>query len=93
MTTCTFAPGDGRSGGAWFRAAQASHAGRIRAGSIEREVTFVEEHDPAHNDRIDHAYRAKYGFSSYLAPMISADARATTLKVVRLDDHTQSSLR
>jgi hypothetical protein len=27
--------------GAWFRAAQASHAGRIRAGGVEKAVAFV----------------------------------------------------
>lgn len=68
--------------GAWYRSAQESHAGRIRAGGIEQEITFVEEPDPGVNDQIDHAYRAKYGHSSYLSPMISANARETTLKLV-----------
>lgn len=81
----------GRSS-SWFRAAQASHAGRIRAGDIEREVIFAPEPDPGINDRIDDAYRAKYGRSSYLSPMISADARATTLKLVPRDSRSQSSL-
>ncbi len=72
----------GRSG-AWFRAAQRSHEGHIRAGGVERDVTFVEETDPEVNDRIDAAYRAKYGrYPQYVAPMVTVEARATTLKLV-----------
>jgi len=70
-------------GGAWFRAAQARHEGHIRAGGIEKDVTFVEEADPGINDQIDAAYRTKYRrYASYVPPMISPEARATTLKLV-----------
>lgn len=70
-------------GGSWFRAAQARHAGRIRAGGVEKDVTFVEETDPGANDQIDAAYRTKYRrSSSYVPPMISPEARTTTLKLV-----------
>ena len=70
-------------GGAGFRAAQVHHEGRIRAGSVEKDVTFVEEADPAINDQIDAAYRARYRrYASYVPPMISLEARATTLKLV-----------
>lgn len=69
--------------GAWFRAAQARHAGHIRAGGIEKDVMFVEEADPDINDQIDAAYRTKYRrYASYVPPMISPQARATTLKLV-----------
>jgi hypothetical protein len=72
----------GRSG-AWFRAAQAHREGHIRAGGVEKDVTFVEETDPGINDQVDAAYRAKYRrYPSYVAPMISQEARATTLKLV-----------
>lgn len=81
----------GRSS-SWFRAVQASHAGRIRAGDIEREVIVFEDPDPGINNQIDDAYRAKYGHSSYFPPMISAGARATTLKLVPHDSRNQSSL-
>ncbi len=68
---------------AWFRAAQVRHAGRIWAGGVEKDVTFVEEADPGINDQIDAAYRTKYRRSaSYVPPMISPEARATTLKLV-----------
>jgi hypothetical protein len=72
----------GRSG-AWFHAAQASSAGRIRAGGVEKDVTFVAEADPGSNDQIDAAYRTKYRRSaSYVPPMVSAEARATALRLV-----------
>ena len=72
----------GRSG-AWFRAAQARHEGHIRAGGVEKDVTFVEETDPGINDQIDAAYRTKYRrYASYVRPMISPEARATTIKLV-----------
>ena len=70
-------------GGVWFRTAQARHEGHIRASGIEKDVTFVEETDPGINDQIDAAYRAKYRrYASYVPPMISPQARATTLKLV-----------
>jgi hypothetical protein len=72
------------SGGSWFRAAKARHEGRIRAGGVEKDVTFVEETDPGINDQIDDAYRSKYrGYSAqYVEPMVGHEARATTIKLV-----------
>jgi hypothetical protein len=71
-------------GGAWFRAAQLSLEGRIRAGGVEKDVTFVEETDPGTNDQIDAVYRTKYGGynAQYVDPMVAAGARATTIKLV-----------
>ncbi len=43
----------------WFRRAQASGTGRIRAGGIERDVSFAEAAPDAHA-AIDAAYHAKY---------------------------------
>ncbi len=72
----------GRSG-AWFRGTQARHEGRIRAGGIEKDVTFVEETGPSINDQVGTAYRTTYRhYASYVPPMISPEARATTLKLV-----------
>ncbi|GAA3905990.1 DUF2255 family protein [Streptomyces sp. NPDC003343] len=69
--------------GAWWNTAQNSHTGHISAGSIEADVTFAAVSDPAVNDRVDNAYRAKYGhYSSYVEPMISEPARATTLRLL-----------
>ena len=67
---------------AWFRGAQVQHAGRIWAGGVEKDVDFVEEADPAVNDKIDAAYRAKYGrYPQYVAPMVTFEVRATTLRL------------
>jgi hypothetical protein len=70
--------------GAWFRAAQARHEGQIRAGGVEKDVTFVEETDPGINAEIDTEYRTKYsGYSArYVNSMVAAEARATTMKLV-----------
>jgi hypothetical protein len=72
----------GRDSG-WFRGTQASHEGRIRAGGVDRDVTFVDEADPGVNDQIDAAYRAKYRRfgASYVDPMVADGARAATLKL------------
>jgi hypothetical protein len=68
--------------GAWFRAAQVRHEGRIRAGGVEKDVTFVEEADPGINDKIDAAYRTKYQrYPQYVAPMVTAEAQSTTIKL------------
>ncbi|GAA4985529.1 hypothetical protein HD597_004157 [Nonomuraea thailandensis] len=71
------------SDGMWFRTADSSRAGRVSAGGVTRDVTFAEEADPAVNDRIDAAYRSKYGhYSGYVEPMVANTARATTLKLL-----------
>jgi hypothetical protein len=70
--------------GAWFRGMQALHQGHIQAGGLDKDVTVVEETDAATNDQIDAAYQTKYRryADSYVPPMISPDARATTLRLV-----------
>jgi hypothetical protein len=68
---------------AWFRGTQWRHQGRIWAGSVERDVTFV---DAAHdlNDQIDAEYRTKYRRydASIIRSIVSPEARSTTLKLV-----------
>lgn len=69
---------------AWFRGTQERHEGHIRAGSVDKDVTFVEVTDPVTNDQIDAAYRAKYRRygESYVDSMVAPEARAATLKLV-----------
>jgi hypothetical protein len=43
----------------WFRRAKASGIGRIRAGGVERDVTFADP-TPGVHAAIDAAYHAKY---------------------------------
>src|SRR5215216_3759934 len=61
---------------AWFRGVQVRHEGQIRAGGIEKDVSFVEETDPTINDQIDAAYRAKYRRydARYVDPMVAPAA-------------------
>ena len=68
----------------WFRGTQLRHEGRIRAGGVEKDVTFLEETDSDINDQIDAAYRKKYRRYSarYVDPIVSPEARATTIKLV-----------
>ncbi len=70
--------------GAWFRGTQERQEGRIEAGGIEKDVSFVAEEDPAINNLIDTAYRNKYKRHStqYVDPMVAPTARATTIKLV-----------
>jgi hypothetical protein len=65
----------------WYRAAVRQKAGQITAAGMTKEVTFEPVEGPI-NDRIDDGYRAKYGGSPYLSPMISPDARSATVKVM-----------
>ena len=70
----------------WHRSAMTQPAGRIRAGGIEAEVSFIPV-DGEINDRIDDAYSVKYARSPYLPLMISNRARAATGRVDPHDRH------
>ena len=69
---------------AWFRGVQARHEGRIRAGGVDKDVTFVEEPDANLNDQIDVAYATKYRryAASIITSINSPTARAATIKLV-----------
>jgi len=56
-------------------------SGRIRAGGIERDVRF-EQADVVEPTLIDDAYRVKYGRSPYVDAMVSAEAAATTIRLL-----------
>jgi hypothetical protein len=49
-----YGPGSG-----WFRRAKTAGIGRIRAGGIERDVTFADADPDSHGD-VDQSYHAKY---------------------------------
>jgi hypothetical protein len=67
----------------WFRGVQQRHEGHIQAGGVDKDVTFIDAPDDI-DDAVDAAYRQKYRryADSYVPPMINAQARATTLKLV-----------
>ena len=73
---------NGRSS-VWFSGVQVQHAGRIWAGGMEKDVTFVEEAGPEINKQIDAAYRAKYRCNPTSVDHInSPTARTATIKLV-----------
>jgi hypothetical protein len=68
---------------AWFRGVQVRYEGRIQAGGVEKDVSFVEETDPGVNGKIDAAYLTKYArYPQYVAPMVTPEVRAATIKLV-----------
>jgi len=70
--------------GPWFRGAQTRHEGRIHAGGVEKEVSFVEESDSVVTEQIDAAYREKYRRypKEYVDACVTPEARAATIKLV-----------
>jgi hypothetical protein len=67
----------------WFRGSQERHEGRIRAGGVQHDVTFVDaDHDI--DDEVDAAYRAKYRryAGSILNSVLTPPARTATIKLV-----------
>ena len=73
----------GRDSG-WFRGTQVRHEGHIRAGGLDKEVTFIEEADDSVNEQIDAAYRTKYRryAASIVNTTLTPEARAATIKLV-----------
>src|SRR5712692_4741590 len=67
----------------WFRGTQERHEGRIRAGGVQQDVTFV---DAGHDidEEVDAAYRAKYRryAGSILNSVLTLEARSTMIKIV-----------
>jgi len=64
----------------WYQAASKQKAGQITSAGQTTDVSF-EPVAGEINERIDAAYREKYSSSSYLKPMISARARAATVRI------------
>jgi len=74
---------NGRGSG-WFRGTQTRHEGHIRAGGVDKDVTFVEDADPVTGEQIDAAYRTKYRryAASIINSTLTPEARAATLKLI-----------
>ena len=64
----------------WYQAAVRERAGQITAAGMKKLVAF-EPVQGEINERIDAAYRARYGNSRYLDAMLSARASAATLRI------------
>ena len=67
----------------WFRRAQACGTGRIRAGGIERDVTFAEAPPDAHAaiDAVYHAKYDRYG-PTIVGTVVGPQAKAFTLRLL-----------
>ena len=68
---------------AWFRGTRVRDEGRIRAGGVEKDVTFADaDHDI--DDQIDAAYRTKYRSyaASIVDTVVTTEARSATTKLV-----------
>jgi hypothetical protein len=68
---------------AWFRGTQVRHEGRISAGGVEKDVSFVDADDDI-DDRIDDAYRTKYRryAPSIVGSVLTPEARSATTRLV-----------
>jgi hypothetical protein len=72
--------------GVWFRGTQTRRRGRIRAGGVDKDVTFVFDTDDNVNDQIDAAYREKYRRypDSIVNSVLTPAARSSTIELVPL---------
>ena len=69
----------------WFVGMQARHEGHVRAGGVEKDVTFSEvDGNAAVSDQIDAAYRAKYRqyAASIVGSVVTPEARTATIRLV-----------
>jgi hypothetical protein len=69
--------------GPWFRGTQSRHEGHIRAGGVDKDVSFVDADEDV-TEEIDAAYRAKYGRypASVLNTVLNPAARSATIQLV-----------
>jgi hypothetical protein len=69
--------------GEWFRCTQVARRGRIRVGTLARDVAF-EDGDDALGAAIDDGYRRKYANQpqEWVDPVLTEKARASTLRLV-----------
>ena len=64
----------------WYKSAVRERAGQISAAGMKKLVAF-EPVQGAINEKIDAAYRARYGAGKYLDAMLSERASATTVRI------------
>jgi hypothetical protein len=64
----------------WYKSAVRERAGQISAAGMKKLVAF-EPVEGEINQKIDLAYRARYGGSKYLDAMLSERASAATLRI------------
>ena len=69
--------------GVWFRGTRERHEGRIWAGGVEKDVTFVDANEDIAAE-IDSAYRSKYRRygSRIVGSIVTPEARSATIKLL-----------
>jgi hypothetical protein len=67
--------------GHWYRRARKYGTGSVIVNEREHPVPFTAAGEPRLEPRIDDAYQAKYGRSSYTAAMTRPPATSTTLRL------------
>ena len=67
----------------WYRRARVSGSGRVRAGGLERDVTFAGT-DPGAHAAIDRAYHTKYDRygPAIVGPVVGDKAAAVTIRLL-----------
>jgi hypothetical protein len=67
----------------WFRRAKASGVGRIRAGGVERDVSF-DDADPGVHAAVDAAYHAKYDRygAKIVNTVVGPETAAVTIRLI-----------
>jgi hypothetical protein len=71
----------------WYRRATASGTGRIRAGGLERDATFVDAARDAPHSEIDAAYHRKYDRHGprIVGTVVGPAVRAVTIRLLPRD--------
>lgn len=73
---------NGRGSG-WFRGVLTRYEGRIWAGGVQKDVTFMEVSDAETIKKIDETYLTKYRrYPQYVAPMVVDQSRSATLRIM-----------
>ena len=75
---------NGVSGG-WYGPALESGKGRISAGGVEKDVTFVSIDDEEVKKAVDAAYYQKYAGSPYAETMATDPVRDNTVEVIPVE--------
>jgi hypothetical protein len=78
-------------GNPWYRRARAAGEGRVRAGGVERDVTFASAGAAVQGD-IDAAYHAKYDRygPQIVGSVTGPKADAVTIRLVKADQHDRT---
>ncbi len=72
----------------WYRRASAAGEGRVRAGGLDRDVTFESADSSVHGD-VDSAYHVKYDrYGPQIVGSVTGPrAHAVTIRLVKADQH------